>query len=106
MGQLANELKNQQKGKFPSDIEQNPRDQCKAITLKSGKKVESSRQREEKGKEDEVEGDVEEPEKAKAETTRCSKIPLHCSKAPKPRGISFPNNPPIISPLLPFPQRF
>ena len=43
LGQLVNELKNQQKGKFPSDKEQNPRGHCKAITLRSGKEVESSR---------------------------------------------------------------
>ena len=43
VGQLANEMKRQSKGKFPSDIEQNPRDQCKAITLRSGKEVESSK---------------------------------------------------------------
>ena len=47
-------MKNQQKGKFSSDTEQNPRDHCKAITLKSGREVESSRQSEEKGKEVEV----------------------------------------------------
>ena len=46
VGQLANELKNQQNGKIHSDTEQNPRDHCKAITLRSGKEVESSRQRE------------------------------------------------------------
>ena len=48
VGQLANELKNQHKGKFPNDTEQNPKDHCKAITLRSRKEVESSRQREEK----------------------------------------------------------
>ena len=41
LAQLANELKNQQKGKFPSDTEQNPRDHYKDITLRSGKEVES-----------------------------------------------------------------
>ena len=41
LGQFANELKNQQKGKFLSDMEKNPRDHCKAITLRSGKEVES-----------------------------------------------------------------
>ena len=41
VGQLATELKNQQKGKFPSDTNQNPRDHCKAFTLRSGKEVES-----------------------------------------------------------------
>ena len=34
------------------------------------------------------------------------KSPVHCSEEPKSRGISFPENPSIISPLLPFPQRF
>ena len=43
VGQLANELKNQQKGRFPNDTEQNPRDRCKAITLRSEKEVESLR---------------------------------------------------------------
>ena len=43
MGQLASELKNQQKRKFPSDTKQSPRDHYKAIMLRSGKKLESSR---------------------------------------------------------------
>ena len=95
VGQLVNELKNQQKGKFPSDTKQNPRDHGNAITLRSGKEVESSRQSEEKGKEDEVKREVEiKPEEVKP------------AEAPKPRDISFPDNPPIISPPLPFPQRF
>ena len=59
MGQLVNELKNQQKGKFPSDTEQNPRDHCKATTLISGKEVESSRQREERREEEKAEKGVE-----------------------------------------------
>ena len=92
VGQLATKLKNQQKGKFPNDIEQNPIDHCKAITLRSGKEVESSRQEEKNGKEAEVEVEVEiEAKKAKP------------AEASKPRGISFPNNSPIISPPLPFP---
>ena len=92
MGQLAIELKNQQKGKFPSDTEQNPRDHCKAITLRSGREVESSRQSEEKGKEVEVETKIEvEKDKSK--------------RVQRPKGISFLDNLPIISPPLPFPQR-
>ena len=107
VSQLANELENQQKGKFSSDIEKNPRDHYKAITLRSGKEVESSRQREEKRKEDEVKREFEiKPEKAEAETTHCSEIPLCCSEAPQSRGISFQDNPSIISPSLPFPHRF
>ena len=95
VGQLANKLKNQQKGKFPSNIEQNPRDHCKAITIKSRKEVVSSGQKEKKGKEVDVEVEVEQ----KAEEVK----PAETSK---PRGISFPDNPLIISPPLPFPQRF
>ena len=48
VGQLSNELKNQQKWKFRSDTKQNPRDHHKAITLRSRKEVESSRKKEEK----------------------------------------------------------
>ena len=94
VGQLATELKNQQKGKFPSDIEQNPRDHCKAITPRSGKEVESSRQQEEKSKE--VEGEIE------VEVENEAPKVVHKSKD----GISFLDNLPIITPLLPFPQRF
>ena len=39
VGQLVIELKNQQKGKFPSDTEHNPRDHYKAITLRSVKRL-------------------------------------------------------------------
>ena len=45
-------------------------------------------------------------EKAEAEPTHCSEILLHCYEAPKPKGISFPENPLIISPPLSFPQKF
>ena len=62
MGQHATEIKNQQKRKFPSDTEQNPKDQCKAFTLRSRKEVESSKPKEVKGKEVEVEIEVEKEE--------------------------------------------
>ena len=101
MGQLASELKNQQKGKFPSDAEQNPRDHCKAITLRSGKEVESSRQREEWKEEEKVEKRVEnEPDRP------TKAMPTLYSEGPKSKGISFPDNPPIISPPLSYPQHF
>ena len=110
VGQLASELKNQQKGKFPSDTEQNPRDHCKDITLRSGKEVESLGLKEKKGKESavevEVEKELEEERIAKAVPTRCSESLVRCGKGPKSRGISFLDNPTIISPSLPFPQRF
>ncbi|XP_075486207.1 uncharacterized protein LOC142525801 [Primulina tabacum] len=39
IGQLANALKDQNRGQFPSNTEVNPREQCKAVTLRSGKEV-------------------------------------------------------------------
>ncbi|XP_073063937.1 uncharacterized protein [Primulina eburnea] len=39
IGQLANALKDQNKGQFPSNTEVNPREQCKAVTLRSGKEI-------------------------------------------------------------------
>ena len=91
---MATELKNQQKGKFPSEIEHNPRYHYKTIRLRSGKEVESFRQQEEKTKE--VEGEIEVEVENEALTM------VQKSKD----GISFSDNQPIISPPLPFPQRF
>ncbi|XP_075486227.1 uncharacterized protein LOC142525823 [Primulina tabacum] len=39
IGQLANALKDQNRGQFPSNTEVNPREQCKAVTLGSGKEI-------------------------------------------------------------------
>ncbi|XP_075481203.1 uncharacterized protein LOC142521915 [Primulina tabacum] len=39
IGQLANALRDQNKGQFPSNTEVNPKEQCKAVTLRSGKKI-------------------------------------------------------------------
>ncbi|XP_073035297.1 uncharacterized protein [Primulina eburnea] len=39
IGQLANALKDQNRGQFPSNTEMNPREQCKAVTLRSGKEI-------------------------------------------------------------------
>ena len=72
-------------------MEQNLREQCKAIMLRSGKEVESFKLKEVRSKEVEDEAKVE---------TEPPKI------VPKPNSISFPDNPSIISPLLSFPQRF
>ncbi|XP_073152899.1 uncharacterized protein [Henckelia pumila] len=39
IGQLANALKDQNRGQFPSNTEVNPKEQCSAITLRSGKEL-------------------------------------------------------------------
>ena len=105
---MANKLKNQQKGKFPSDTEQNLRDHCKAITLRNGKKVESSRHREEKREEDKAKKEVETKPDRTAEVvpTRCNKTPVHYNEGSKSRCISFPDKSPIISPPLLHLQQF
>ena len=91
VGQLASELKTQIKGKFPSDTKHNPREQCNVITLRSGKEVEPPKPRESQCEKIEKKAEVEkEPPKAALRTN----------------SISFPDNPPVITPPLPFPQRF
>ncbi|XP_075483662.1 uncharacterized protein LOC142523817 [Primulina tabacum] len=39
IGQLGNVLKDQNKGEFPSNMEVNPREQCKDVTLRTGKEI-------------------------------------------------------------------
>jgi len=39
VGQLAKQLVDQQGGQFSPNTQTNPKEQCKAITIKSGKKV-------------------------------------------------------------------
>ncbi|XP_073024244.1 uncharacterized protein [Primulina eburnea] len=41
IGQLANALRDQNRGQFPSNTEVNPKEQCKAVTLRCGKKLEA-----------------------------------------------------------------
>ena len=42
IGQLATTINVQQRGTFPSNTEVNPKEQCKAITLRSGREIERS----------------------------------------------------------------
>ncbi|XP_024028257.1 uncharacterized protein LOC112093645 [Morus notabilis] len=97
IGQLANEVNSHPQGNFPSSTETNPKEQCKAITLRSGKELkEPARKREEEtyGKK---EADVEISEVLEKETEQGAK---------KPATKLFMNNPPLYTPLLPFPWRF
>ena len=82
-------------------MKKNSRDHCKDITLRSGNEVKSSRQREERKEEEKAKKRVENEPDRPAEA-----VPTHCSEGPTSRGISFLDNPPIISPPLPYPQRF
>ena len=88
MGQLATELKSQKKGKFPSDIEHNLREQCQAIMLRSGKEVQSEKPKVVKEKEVEKEAEVkQDPPKT----------------TPRRGSISFLDNPPMRIPPMPYP---
>ena len=42
IGLLATTINAQQKGTFPSNTEVNPKEQCKAITLRSGREIDRS----------------------------------------------------------------
>ncbi|XP_073120622.1 uncharacterized protein [Henckelia pumila] len=83
IGQLAHALKDQNRGQFPSNTDVNPKEQCKAVELRSGKKLEADEQRKTK----EVEAPVVEEivvEEPKKETEAK----------------------PMYKPQLPYPQRF
>ncbi|KAJ4705094.1 DNA-directed DNA polymerase [Melia azedarach] len=77
--------------KFSSDTKPNPKDQCKATTLGSGKELEPPKPKD-KMKKSEVSGKEVKDEAP----TKVSML----------HRISFLDNPPMIAPPLPFPQSF
>ncbi|XP_073051355.1 uncharacterized protein [Primulina eburnea] len=91
IGQLAKALKDQNRGQFPSNTEVNPREQCKAVTLRSGKEIGIPEPTEES-----VEVTVEEDE-GKSESVGEEKVE-EPEKLLKPRPLPKVN--------LPYPQRF
>ncbi|KAJ4713038.1 DNA-directed DNA polymerase [Melia azedarach] len=97
VGQLATSIKSLYSGNFPSDTEINPREQCKVITLKSGKELKPLKCKENEVKKDKMKENEVIGKKVEEEALK---------EVSKPYGISFPNNPPIISPPLPFLRRF
>ncbi|XP_075473911.1 uncharacterized protein LOC142504960 [Primulina tabacum] len=84
IGQLANALRDQNRGQFPSNTEVKPKEQCKAVTLRSGKELEVQSPKERMDKEKTVEEEETEGSKAEAEAEQ----------------------PPVFKPTLPYPQRF
>ena len=54
MGQLATTINTRPQGTLPSNSEPNPKNQCNAITLRSGLVVDNFDKRKEKASEDEV----------------------------------------------------
>ncbi|XP_022860538.1 uncharacterized protein LOC111381062 [Olea europaea var. sylvestris] len=100
IGQIATAIQSQQKGQFSSDTEVNPWEHCNAITLRSGKAVEEHKLRE-------VGIPTSDPILAREKQTEGQKIEAEATKKIyKLYSISFPDNPPILKPPLPFPQRY
>ncbi|XP_073290984.1 uncharacterized protein [Primulina huaijiensis] len=84
IGQLATALRDQNRGQFPSNTKVNPKEQCKAVTLRSGKELEVQIPKERVESEKTVEErNIEEP-KTEVEVERS----------------------PVYKPTLPYPQRF
>ncbi|XP_075492512.1 uncharacterized protein LOC142530565 [Primulina tabacum] len=81
---LATALRDQNRDQFPSNTEVNPREQCKAVTLRSGKELEVQIPKERVESEKIVEEGETEGPKAEVEV----------------------EPPPVLKPTLPYPQRF
>ncbi|XP_075499743.1 uncharacterized protein LOC142538271 [Primulina tabacum] len=81
---LATALRDQNRGQFPSNTEVNPKEQCKAVTLRSGKELEVQIPKDRVESEKTVEERKNEESKTEVEVER----------------------PPVYKPTLPYPQRF
>ncbi|XP_075474054.1 uncharacterized protein LOC142505108 [Primulina tabacum] len=90
IGQLANALRDQNRGQFPSNTEVNPKEQCKAVTLRSGKELEVQSPKEMVENEKSVE-DVE------FEVITENKVEDSKTKVVQPLAFK---------PAIPYPQRF
>ncbi|XP_073307153.1 uncharacterized protein [Primulina huaijiensis] len=92
IGQLANALRDQNRGQFPSNTEVNPKEQCKAVILRSGKELDVQKSNEKMDKKKTVEeGEFEDRKENKTEETKAE---------------AEVEQPPIFKPTLPYPQRF
>ncbi|KAF5475734.1 hypothetical protein F2P56_007510, partial [Juglans regia] len=96
IGQLATTINAQQRETFPSNTEVNPNEQSKAITLRSGREIEKPPSKETNStptaaNNGQSKNKVEEEDDTPRESD-------------KPLAISFPDNPPILSTPLPYPQ--
>ncbi|XP_068662928.1 uncharacterized protein [Aristolochia californica] len=99
IGQLAKAINAQQRGFFPSNTKVNPNEQCKTITLRSGREIERSPSKETKSN-PKAENNGQSKNKVEEEeivddTLRETDMSL---------AILFPDNPPILSTPLPYPQ--
>ena len=94
IGQIASSINAQQRGKFPSDTEVNPKEQCKAITLRSGKEIQGAKH----------ESRSEEP--IEHESTD-KEIEEWSEQSPETGHVTIPApETSLHKPALPYPQRF
>ena len=90
----------QQKGQFPSDTIVNPKEQCKAISVRSGKEITRG-----VPKEEVLSSEVREKMEEEPVLQQCEKEEKK-KKGSNIKTILFSDNPPILQPPLPYPQRF
>ncbi|XP_073121751.1 uncharacterized protein [Henckelia pumila] len=94
IGQLANALKDNSRGHFPSNTKVNPIEHCKVIEMRSGKRVGAESEKSEK-----TENSVEEKKVKSSEIeTEIEKNVEEKKSEPKPKLM--------YKPQLPYPQRF
>ncbi|XP_024022409.1 uncharacterized protein LOC112091902 [Morus notabilis] len=101
VGQLTNAIKRQSQRSFPSNTKKNPKE-CKAITLRSGKELEGPSVQKAMVDEDPTKSNDNGKDKSMEENLKAKKEAL----VVRPGSITFLDNPPRITPPLPFPQRF
>ncbi|XP_073294485.1 uncharacterized protein [Primulina huaijiensis] len=92
IGHLANALRDQNRGQFPNNTEVNPKEQCKAVTFRSGRELEVEKSKENEENEKRVEKD--ECENGKGNKVEESQIETEVERIP------------ILKPTLPYPERF
>ena len=101
IGQLATAINAQQKGIFLRNTKVNPKEQCKAITFRSGREIEMSQS--EMRSIPTVANNGQSNEKVKEEEEIVDDTQREVDKPPT---ISFPDNPSIFQTPLPYPQCF
>ena len=106
---MAQSLRENPLKSFPSDIEKNPK-QCMVITLRSGKEMDEPKKDEKTEKQVEHKN-MEVEEKIEDEENIVGVELNNKGNEQKyvvvvPRRMNFPDNPPLYTPPLPFPQRY
>ncbi|XP_030939518.1 uncharacterized protein LOC115964323 [Quercus lobata] len=92
IGQLATTINANQRGTFPNNTEVNPKEQCKAITLRSGREIKRT-----PSKETESTPTAPNNGQSKNKVKEEEIVDDTIRETDKPPSISFPDNSPILS---------